>query len=62
VLYFTYKPCEKLFIWVGIVVLTGLLTHPTMAVVTSMDAQMVLDLRNSVKECSERGLSVASKW
>ncbi|KII92586.1 hypothetical protein PLICRDRAFT_695920 [Plicaturopsis crispa FD-325 SS-3] len=30
--------------------------------VTSVDAEMVADLRRTVKGCSERGLSVASKW
>ena len=32
------------------------------SVVTCVDAQMVSDIRNAIKECSERGLSVASKW
>lgn len=30
--------------------------------VTSVDAQMLSDIRGAVKECSERGLAVASKW
>ncbi|KAF8633362.1 hypothetical protein AX17_004533 [Amanita inopinata Kibby_2008] len=32
------------------------------SIVTSVDAHMVLEIRNAVRECSERGLSVASKW
>ncbi|KAF8630657.1 hypothetical protein AX15_002807 [Amanita polypyramis BW_CC] len=32
------------------------------SVVTCVDAQMSGDIRSAVKECSERGLSVASKW
>ena len=30
--------------------------------VTSVDAQMVSDIRRAIKESSERGLAVASKW
>jgi hypothetical protein len=32
------------------------------SVVTCVDAQMVSDIRDAIKECSERGLAVASKW
>ncbi|KIL66252.1 hypothetical protein M378DRAFT_161115 [Amanita muscaria Koide BX008] len=32
------------------------------SIVTCVDAQMVHDIRNSVRECSDRGLAVTSKW
>ena len=35
---------------------------PMVSAVTSVDAQMLSDIRGAVKECSERGLAVASKW
>lgn len=31
-------------------------------VVRDMDLQLVRELRNSIKDCSERGLAVAGKW
>ncbi|KAF9465070.1 hypothetical protein BDZ94DRAFT_1255234 [Collybia nuda] len=33
-----------------------------MATVIDVDTQMIVDIRTAIKECSERGLSVASKW
>ncbi|KAF5385899.1 hypothetical protein D9615_002223 [Tricholomella constricta] len=33
-----------------------------MATASVVDVQMVAELRSAIKECSERGLSVASKW
>lgn len=33
-----------------------------MAAVVDVDEQMVAEIRTAIKECSERGLSVASKW
>ncbi|KAF8070499.1 hypothetical protein FPV67DRAFT_1413466 [Lyophyllum atratum] len=33
-----------------------------MGTASTVDAQMVTELRSAIKECSERGLAVASKW
>lgn len=33
-----------------------------MNIAGAVDAQMVAELKTAIKECSERGLSVASKW